>query len=547
MTAPAIVRGQPLPEGADAADFLASGWSVDEANAYVRARLLTLAQFEALPLEPGSYDGPPLGEALREPDPPADDFDETRVEAPRPAKYSDIAVALAFSACRGEDLRYVAELGWLLWDSTRWRRVPDVRVMGLARTVCVYVAALASHDLTLTPAQRPGIVKGLESASTVAAVERLARSDRRHLLEVERLDADPLLLTTPGGTVDLRTGELHPHRPADYITKLTNATPRGDCPRFRAFLAKVTAGDRSLMAYLQRLAGYALTGDTREECIDFCYGSGGNGKGTFLETLKYVLGDYAVAAPMTTFTENRSEQHPTDLAKLAGARLVIAQEVDEGRRWDEARIKALTGRDTISARFMRKDFFDFLPQFTLIIAGNHRPAFRNVDAAIRRRFHLVPFTVTIPKAEQDDGLKDALKAEADGILAWAVEGCLSWRREGLNPPQVVLDATAAYLEDEDVTGQWLAECCVVAKGQQERAGALYDSFMRWKAARGEGVPSQKKFSGMLVDRGFTRDRIKAGRLVAGLRLTDFERARRLEEAKADRPRRDWTQDEDQGA
>ncbi len=472
-------------------------------------------------VRPSGASGADVRRPEAEPVEAAEDFDETAATAPRPTAYSDLAVALTFAARFAPVLRYVPELGWLHWDSTRWARVPDVRVMGLARTVCAAVAARAATDPDLKPADQLRVAKGLESAATVAAVERLARADRRLLLDAGALDRDPLLLNTPGGTVDLRTGRLRPHDPEDYCTKRTAATPRGDCPQWRAFLTRVMAGDREPIAYLQRLAGYSLTGLTREECLDFCYGTGGNGKGTFLETLKAVLGDYAVGAPMTTFTETKSEQHPTDLAKLAGARLVIAQEVAEGRHWDAERLKALTGRDTISARFMRRDFFDFVPQFTLIIAGNHRPAFRNVDPALKRRLHLVPFTVTIPKAEQDEGLKDRLQTEeADGILAWALEGCLAWQRDGLTPPAGVVAATEDYLDAEDVFGQWLAECCVVGPGHWARAGALYAAFTRWKTARGEGVPSQRKFAGMLVDRGMTRDRTMAGRIVLGLALAE---------------------------
>jgi putative DNA primase/helicase len=230
-----------------------------------------------------------------------------------------------------------------------------------------------------------------------------------------------------------------------------------------------------------------------------------------------------VTANIETFTETKGDRHPTDIAKLAGARLVIASEVDEGRRWDEARIKSLTGRDTLSARKMRRDFFDFRPQFTLIIAGNHKPALKSVDEAIRRRFHLVPFRVTISEADRDPDLKEALRAEADGILAWAVAGCLLWQEGGLKPPSAVLDATRDYLEDEDVVGLWLRECCVVSEGVEDLSALLYESHRRWRDVRGEHCPGQKKFSSTLLDRGFRRMRDAAARKIAGLRLNDTER------------------------
>ena len=222
------------------------------------------------------------------------------------------------------------------------------------------------------------------------------------------------------------------------------------CPRWRRFLDEVTAGDVELQAFLARVAGYGLTGSTREHALFFLYGTGANGKGTFLNTLTGILGDYAQIAGMDTFTESQTDRHPAELAVLRGARVVAAQETDEGRRWAESRIKALTGGDPITARFMRQDFFTYTPQFKLMIAGNHKPGLRNIDEAIRRRFHLLPFTVRIPPEQRDLQLFEALRQEWPAILGWAVRGCLEWQAEGLNPPAAVIEATAEYFDDEDV-------------------------------------------------------------------------------------------------
>jgi putative DNA primase/helicase len=189
------------------------------------------------------------------------------------------------------------------------------------------------------------------------------------------------------------------------------------------------------LAYLQRAVGYALTGLTQEHALFFAYGTGANGKSVLLSTAAGLLGDYHKTAPIETFTASNSDRHPTDLASLRGARLVTATETEEGRRWAEARIKQLTGGDTISARFMRQDFFEFAPSFKLFIAGNHKPSLRSVDEAIRRRFHLVPFAVTIPSEERDSDLAEKLKDEWPGILAWLIEGCLEWQTEGLRRPK----------------------------------------------------------------------------------------------------------------
>ena len=208
-----------------------------------------------------------------------------------------------------------------------------------------------------------------------------------------------------------------------------------------------------------RVMGYCLTGITREHALFFGYGTGANGKGTFLNTMSAILGGYAAVAPMETFTASPTDRHPTDLAMLRGARLVAAQETEEGRRWAEGRIKAMTGGDPVTARFMRRDFFTFIPLFKLFIAGNHKPGLRGVDEAIRRRLNLIPFTVTIPVAERDVHLADKLGPEMPGILAWAIEGCLLWQRVGLQPPATVVEATHNYMAAEDALSLWIMERC----------------------------------------------------------------------------------------
>ena len=288
--------------------------------------------------------------------------------------------------------------------------------------------------------------KQLTSSKTIAAVKWMAESDRKHATTVEQWDTDPWLLNTPGGTIDLRTGELRPNTQEDYITKVAAVTPAGKCPIWLQFLAEITGGDQNLQDFLQRMFGYALTGVTTEHALFFLYGTGGNGKSVFINTISGILAEYHKPAPIETFTASQSERHPTDLAGLRGARCVTAVETEEGRKWAESKIKALTGGDAISARFMRQDFFEYVPQFKLIIAGNHKPGLRSVDEAIRRRFNLIPFTVTIPPEKRDLDLAEKLKAEWPAILQWGVEGCKQWQKIGLAPPKAVTDATNAYLE-----------------------------------------------------------------------------------------------------
>jgi putative DNA primase/helicase len=411
---------------------------------------------------------------------------------------SEEAIALDFAARHADGLRYVAKWSrWFIWDGTCWREDDKRRVFTLARGLC----RDASYLLNSASDRRK-----VASAKTRAAVVSLAGEDERIVAGVGQWDTDSWLLNTPGGVVDLRTGELREHRAGDYMTKITAVAPAGDCPTWKAFLREVTAGDKELQGYLQRIAGYCLTGVTLEQELYFLYGTGNNGKGVFVRTISGVIGDYHRATSIDAFVVSQSERHPTDLAGLRGARLVTATETDEGRRWAEARIKELTGGDEISARFMHQDFFEYVPQFKLVFSGNYMPTLRSVNKAIRRRFNRIPFAVTIADDKIDLRLEeDGLKPEWSGILTWMIEGCRMWQRDGLHPPQAVLDATEQYLESQDVIGEWLGE-----KYDLERRGDfvgiadLYSSWKWWAEDRGEYIGSERWLSQKLEDRGGLR-------------------------------------------
>jgi putative DNA primase/helicase len=250
----------------------------------------------------------------------------------------------------------------------------------------------------------------------------------------------------------------------------------------------------------------------------FLYGTGANGKGVFIKTLVGIWGDYAAVAPMTTFMASHTDQHPTDLAGLRAMRLVVAQETEVGRHWAEAKIKAITGGDPITARFMRADFFTYTPKFKLVIVGNHKPALRNVDEAIRRRIHLVPFTVTIPPEERDKDLFEKLKPEWPGILQWAVEGCLEWRKIGLTPPTAVTAATDGYLAEEDTLARWIDEKCVTRKSAWGIGAALWKSFKEWTDTNNEWAGSRKSFAQALKERGFEPSKSQEIRGYSGINL-----------------------------
>ena len=407
------------------------------------------------------------------------------------------ALALSFTRRYHRDWRYVAGWGkWLVWDGQRWRTEDTLAATDLIRSVCRQTALRADN---------PRVATKLASAGTVSGVERLARADRRHAATTDEWDADPWLLNTQGGVLDLKTGRMRPHERTDRMTKITTATPGGDCQTWRQFIDEVTGGDKELEFYLQRMVGYALTGSTQEHALFFLYGTGANGKSVFVNTLATILGDYATNAPMDTFMETRTDRHPTDMAGLRGARFVAAIETEQGKRWAESKLKNLTGGDKISARFMRQDFFEFFPQFKLFVAGNHKPAIRNIDEAMKRRLHLIPFTITVPPERRDKNLQQKLLAERDGILAWAVQGCLDWQRHGrLSPPQRVVDATEEYFEAEDALGRWLDERCVREPNAKSLTAELFNDWKLWAEAAGEFTGSQKRFADLLLTRGIDK-------------------------------------------
>jgi putative DNA primase/helicase len=398
-----------------------------------------------------------------------------------------------------------------VWNGTRWEFDETLKAFNLARSLC-RDAANASNK------------KGaaIASAKTICAVEGLAKADRRLAATIDQWDADPWLLNTPGGVTDLRDGVTRPHRHDYYMSKITTVAPDRSTPSlWLSFLNKVTGGNAELVSFLQRVAGYSLTGDTREHALFFLYGVGANGKTTFLKATTGALGDYCRNAPIETFTANKNDRHPTDLAGLRGARLVTAVETEEGRQWAESKIKSLTGGDKISARFMRQDFFEYVPQFKLLIAGNHKPGLRSVDEAIRRRMHLIPFTVTIPGKERDTELSTKLATESAGILQWMVDGCLAWQRLGLAPPAIVTEATAAYLEAQDAIAAWIDECCVVEPVHWESGANLFASWSAWATRSGEFVGSQKRFVERLENRpGMEPSRPLNVRGFRGLRFRD---------------------------
>lgn len=341
-------------------------------------------------------------------------------------------------------------------------------------------------------------------------------------MTVEDFDADDWILNTPDGIVDLRSGEVRASDPSALCSKATAVGPGVETrpARWLAFLAEATGGDTDLQAYLQKLVGYALTGSTQEQILAFIHGPPMTGKSVFIDTVAGLFGSYHENAPSDTFAKSRGDRHPTDLAKLAGARLVTSVETEEGRSWDTQRVKMLTGGDQVSARFMRQDFFSYRPRYQIVIVGNHEPEIHGVDAAMMRRLHVIPFEHK--PAHADRLLRDKLRGEWPGILAWAIEGCLLWLRDGLSPPPAVVARTEQYRSEEDPVEQFLTERCEFGEDYEVTRRALYIAWQQFCHQQGEqagGLKTLKRrFRSKEEEYGFRDARVADKNGYRGLRL-----------------------------
>ena len=424
---------------------------------------------------------------------------------------SDVGNAERFHLLYGANVRHVAESGqWLLWNGRRWTPDNDGATIRLFIATMRTLAAQAIQldDQNAARAKSAYALKCTNLDKVRSGLE-MAKAIRGITVSVNDLDRNPWLVGTPDGLVDLRTGKPTAPDPSQLVTKAIgtahNAT--ADCPLWRSFLATVTGGDTELADYLQTAVGYTLTGLCREQCLFFLHGTGSNGKGVFSEIIKALLGDYGQTAPESIFTRDKNSSATNDVARLAGCRLAIAAELDEGSAFAESRIKALTGNDTITARFLHKEFFDFQPTHKFWISGNHKPTVRGTDQGIWRRLRLVPFTVRIADDKKDPALAEKLLAELPGILNWAIQGCDNWQRRGLIAPACVRQATEDYRREEDVIGQFLDDCTAEQRAARTPTTAVYQAYDLW-AAR-EGIQSKYRLTARrlirrIEEHGYTR-------------------------------------------
>ena len=435
---------------------------------------------------------------------------------------TDLGNARRLAAEHGGDVRYVHDWGrWLAWDGGRFR-LDDTgehvrRAKAVTRSLLLDVAAAAPGEIAKRIAAHAA---RSQSDRAIRAMLNLAQSEPGIPVVPEDLDRNPWVFNVANGTIDLEYGDLRAPRRDELLTKRSSVLydPDAPCPRWLAFLDRVLDRDQDLVAFVQRAVGYTLSGKTTEQVFFLLYGAGANGKSTFLETIRVLLGEYAIQAPVETFLEHRDGAIPNDVARLRGARFVAATETPEGRRLNETLVKRMTGSDTITARFMRGEWFDFAPTFKVWLATNHLPEIRGTDDAIWRRVRAIPFTVTIPEDERDKTLIATLRHELPGILNWALVGCQGWQDNGLQPPAAVTNATTSYRADMDVLGRFLEDECDVGEALRTKAGELYTRYEYWCGRNGEDVLSQQALGRRLSNRGFGKQRGNDGRSWLGLAL-----------------------------
>ncbi len=439
------------------------------------------------------------------------------------AKYTmtDSGNAERVHAYAGSNFRYVSESRiWLLWDGKRWS--PDTNG-GMVRLFISVMQLLGKSAFECgDPDRAKSITKhalnSMDSSKVTAGLQML-KSIIGVSISVNDLDADHWMIGTTDGMIDLRTGKTITPDRSKLITKIigTGYNASATCPTWEKFLKTVTNGDTELIDFLQCAVGYTLTGSNREQCLFFLHGSGCNGKGVFCETIKKLLSDYGQTAPESLFTIDRNQSATNHIARLAGCRMAIAAELEEGTSFAESRIKGLTGGDTITARFLNKEFFDFTPTHHLWISGNHKPRITGSDDGIWRRIRLIPFIVRITAEEKDLDLADKLAKELPGILNWALDGCLRWQQEGLKTPSCVKKATEGYRAEEDIIGDFLAECTEEKLGEHVLISSLYECYQNWAQKGGIKYPlSARALNKKFDDRGMDRHLSNGGRYWKGI-------------------------------
>lgn len=428
---------------------------------------------------------------------------------------TDLGNARRFAIQHADQARFVKQWGWHVWTGTHWAEDDTGAIYRLARRTVRSIFGEASNAATDDDAKAIGRwALQSQNKTRLDAMIALAQSEPEIAAKVDYFNHYPMLLPVANGMIDLESGALLPHDPRKLITRYTPIAydAGAACPQWLHFLDRVMAGNQQTITFLQRAIGYSLTGITNEQCLFNLWGVGANGKTVFTTILSKLLGQFSARAPIEVLLQRKFDANgPTsDLARLAGARVVLSSEVPQNRRLNETLIKDLTGEDEITACFKYREPFQYRPSFKLWLSGNHKPVIRGTDYGIWRRIHLIPFEVVIPVAERDRRLVTKLSAELPGVLAWAIRGCLEWQRIGLQTPDEIEKATAAYKAEMDVIANFITERVMKMDQHDTPARELYAAYKAWCDEAGERAESQRALGLLLAERGFRREHRRDG-------------------------------------
>ncbi|MGW4986296.1 phage/plasmid primase, P4 family [Streptomyces mirabilis] len=429
---------------------------------------------------------------------------------------SDAMNAHALVAWTDGRIKYAPGLGFYVWTGRVWERSEvkvrqEIHRMGAA---LVLAGKLAES-------------KGFTMTTRIDALLTELRSVPSVYVAPGEFDNRPDLLSFANGTVELRSGRLRAHAKEDMLTYCLalDYDAQAQCPRWEAFLSEVFPDNPDLVPYMQRLCGYGVTGYTDEQCFAVLWGKGANGKSVLTDTLSSVFGTITKTTPFATFEEKQSGGIPNDIAALRGARLVMASEGESGKPMSEAVLKRVTGKDMVSARFLRQEFFEFRPTFLLMLATNHKPKFKGQDDGLWRRVKMIPFKRFFAPHERDHALDKKLLAEAQGIAAWAVRGAQAWFAGGLGDPETITKATAEYKETSDALAGFFPGALERAPGQRMDGAAAYIAYTEWCEAEGlqrKEIWSRQVFYSALEERGVTKTRGSKGTALIGVRTASQE-------------------------
>jgi len=450
-------------------------------------------------------------------------LDSAQKYKPNSKKPTDTGNAIRLVKLFGSDIRYVYEFKkWIYWDDSRWIFDEDGYMFRLAKKTARSISQEAANEADESR-RRTLIQHALKSENKqqLDSMIQVAKTEEGITISQSQLDQDKYLLGVINGVVNLRTGDLLDSSKENMITKRcgTIFNPNAEYPQWLHFINEITDGDKELANYLKKIVGYSLTGETKEQLFFFLHGNGANGKSVFVNIIQDMLGDYSMQTPVSTIMTRGKGSINNDIARLRGARFVNTTETDEGSRFNESEIKLITGGDIISARFLHQDYFEYRPQFTLWLSGNHKPVVGE-GYSIWRRLILIPFNIRFSKDKQDKNLTDKLRLELPGILNWAIEGCLEWQDNGLTTPKVILDATKEYKSDADRIKSWKDDCCSDNPNAETKAVDLYKSYKQWAEDNGEWRMSKKILTTKLDERSYQKIRRSSGMVYIGIELNN---------------------------